>query len=129
MIQLFSLTINNSYECNFSIREIAKRIKCNRETITKYLAELVEKGHITKTDTGYKLSSEYFSIGKSKHQKLKEQQIADIYKNYESNLYFKTILDKTDWNTIKYPDLYMRSIEGGYIGKKSDNQAINEIVM
>lgn len=119
MIQLFSLTINNTYDCDFSLNKIVTLIKVSKPTAQKYLAILTEKGHIIKTDTGYRLSNIYFSIGKSKQQKLKEQQVADIYKFYGGNQYFKTILDKTDWNTIKFPELYIQSIEGGYIGKKS----------
>lgn len=128
MIQLFSLAINNSFDCNFSLNKIVTLIKVSKPTAQKYLAELVEKNHIIKTDSGYRLSSNYFSIGKSKYQKLKEQQIAEIYKTYGSSHYFKTILDKTDWNIIKFPELYIQSIEGGYIGKKSNNSIENTVI-
>ncbi len=129
MIQLFSITLNNSFECNFSLNKIVTLIKVSKPTAQKYLAELVEKGYIIKTDSGYKLSSEYFSIGKSAHQKQREKQIADIYTTYGSIDYFKKILDKTDWNTVVYIDKYIRSIEGGYIGTKSDKQVINEVIL
>jgi DNA-binding Lrp family transcriptional regulator len=126
MIQLFSLTINNTFDCNFSIREIAKRIKCSRETITKYLAELVENGYIIKTDLGYRLSNDYFFIGKTKFQKQREQQIIEIYNKYENIEYFKKILDNTNWNNVSYLDKYIRSMIGGYMNLKPDKKEINE---
>lgn len=117
MIQLFSLTLNNSFDCNFSLNKIVTLIKVSKPTASKYLKELIDLGHIIKTESGYRLSSLYFSIGTSKRERIKNKEIAYILETY-NNRYFKAIFDKTDWSIINSPLKYVRSIEGGYIGKQ-----------
>lgn len=124
MIQLFSIAINNTFDCNYSLNKIVSLIKVSKPTAQKYLAELVEKEHIIKTDTGYRLSNKYFSIGNKK-----DNEIIGIKKNIKDCTYLEERFNNTDWNNIANPVEYWRSVEGGYTSKKLDKVIENEIIV
>lgn len=60
IIQLKSITINNTDKIDWSINNIAKHINCDRGTITRYIDGLIYLGYLIKTDKGYELTTNVF---------------------------------------------------------------------
>lgn len=109
LIQLFTITINNTYQINYSINKICTLVKISKPTASKYLKELEILGLITKIEKGYILSDRYFSIGNGK-----QNQINSIEEKISGNFELLKRFNNTDWKAINKPLDFWRSIEGGY---------------
>lgn len=60
LIQLKSITLNNTDRCEWSINRITQALNCNRETVTKYIDDLIYLGYIQKIEKGYELTTNIF---------------------------------------------------------------------
>lgn len=119
MIQLFSITVNNTYEVNLPISKIVTLIKTSKPTAIKYMRELIEGGYITETPNGYKLSNKYFDIGACMFDKI----IKEIEDSIEGCEYLEMRFKLTDWENIKNPEAYWRSVVAGYTSKQKVNKS------
>jgi hypothetical protein len=113
LIQLFTLTINNTYQINFSMNKICSLIKISKPTASKYLKELENLQLVTRTEKGFILSDKYFSVGN-----IKQKQIKAIEAKISGSVELSYRFDNTDWKSIINPLEYWRSVEGGYTNFK-----------
>lgn len=104
LIQLFTLVLNGTYECNLKQTEIVERIKVSKNSYYKYMKELINEKLIIKTENGFKISSTYFNIGKTRQEK----EVAIVKQMIVGN----SKLEKIDWMKYKYPILALYHITG-----------------
>ena len=106
LIQLFTITFNNTLEVNLSINKIVKIIKISKPTAIKYIRQLVEMNLLKKTDTGFVLPVEYFKIGATK----KEKDIKLIAEFIVGNEHLTKVYNSIKWDEITEPLKYWEKI-------------------
>ena len=113
LIQLFTVTLNNTLEINLSMNKICSIIKISLPTARKYLKELEKMQLVFRTEKGLLLTDKYFLIGNEN-----KNQINAIQTEIRgcSELVYR--FNKTDWESIKLPEMYWRSVIGGYTSLK-----------
>lgn len=102
ILQLFSITINNTLQVKFSIAKISKEVNVSRPAATKYMKELIELGFVKEIEGGYELDGRYFKMGKTPQEK----EIEEIKKIADTSIYLKEAFDKIDWSKISAPKKY-----------------------
>jgi len=125
LIQLFTLCLNNTFECNLSLNKIVELIKISKPTAGKYLKVLLEKEMVFKTDSGYRLNPLYFLIGKTPKQK----QIEQIFLENKGCEQLLRRFIKTDWKKINRPAEYWLSVVCGFTGKKVEKIEAGECLV
>lgn len=121
LIQLFTVVINGTYECNLSAEDIISRIKISKNSYYKYMKELIKAELITKTDKGFRIENKYFNAGKSTREKeiilVKEMVIGTTY-------------EKIDWSKFKYPIKALYHITGKKnFSERKKEEALTEIIL
>lgn len=114
LIQLFTITLNNSLEINLSMNKICSLIKISLPTARKYLKELENLQLVSRTENGLLLTDTYFLIGNEK-----QNQIDSIEAKISGCDELTDRFNRTDWNNIKLPIEYWRSVEGGFTNKNN----------
>lgn len=126
MIQLSTITYNNTLEVNLNISQIVKLIKISNKTAGRYIKELLEAKFLIKSDSGYILSDKYFDTGKSP----KTKAIEKILKESRGCEYLEDRYNKTNWKSIINPETYWTAVVCGFVGKKQYKaEIINEITL
>lgn len=106
LIQLFTITFNNTLNINISINKIVKIIKISKPTAIKYIRQLVELELLKKTDTGFLLPSKYFKIGATK----KEKEIKILNEFVQGNDYWINVYSSIKWDEVSEPMKYWEKI-------------------
>ena len=121
LIQLFTVVINGTYECNLSAEDIISRIKISKNSYYKYMKELKKAELIIKTDKGFRIESKYFDAGKS----AREKEIILV-----KEMVIGTIHEKIDWSKFKYPLKALYHITGEKNFSESEKEeALTEIIL
>ncbi len=122
MIQLFTITTNNTLVVPLSINKLVKLIKVSKPTAIKYLKELKELELVKKIEAGYELTSRFFKIGA-------ESEVKKIAESIKGCDYLESRFNSTDWSKIVNPLDYWRKVEAGVIGMKKQPEIEYEIML
>ena len=121
LIQLFTLVINGTYECNLSSEDIISRINVSKNSYYKYMNELIKAELVTKTDKGFKIDSRFFNAGKS----AREKEIILV-----QEMVIGTTYEKIDWSKFKYPMKALYHITGKKnFSEREKEEALTEIIL
>lgn len=108
LLQLFSITLNNSTITHYTIADMTRKdknkvslINMSRNTASKYLNELIRLGLVIKLKKGYKIKCEYFY----------EPDVSSVIERMNLNSTFKDKISKTNWDEIVDKRQYLLSIE------------------
>lgn len=108
LLQLFSITLNNSTVTHYTMADMTKKdknkvsmINMSRNTASKYLNELIRLGLVSKLKKGYKIKCEYFY----------EPDVSEIVEIMKLNSVYKDKIEKTNWDEVVDKRQYLLSIE------------------
>lgn len=125
MISLFTLCLNNTKICKFSQVKIAELFGVHRNTVTKYIKELIELGYISKIKGGFELVTSFLYVKDRKMTPEIIQRINDL-KQVDK---FESIISKTKWSNVKNPTAYLNNMEAGLFKIKKETIIIKEIIL
>lgn len=102
LIGLFAICLNGTKTCKLSIIDIAKSLNVHRNTVSKYIKELIELGFINKIKGGFELVCEWLLISN------KREKLIEYYKEIGLDKVYKI-----DWSKVKNPEKYANSLLSG----------------
>ena len=102
LLQLLSITRNETYEIDWSIARICREVNVSRPAASKYMKELIEKGFVKQTDEGYEITSEYFILGKTS----REKEIDTIREFAKTSKLFTDKFNSIKWGDVRNPKEY-----------------------
>lgn len=115
LLQLLSITMNETFKVLFSITKISTLVKISKPTAFKYMKELLERGLVIEIDGGYEITSTFFTLGKTS----REKEIDAIKDSIpEEDKYLKAEFNRANWDAIDYPQRFWDAKLLGVLGKK-----------
>lgn len=102
LLQLLSITINDTFQIGWTIARISREVKVSRPAATKYMKELIDKEFVKEIEGGYEIISDYFILGKTS----REKEIETIKEFAKTSAYFTDRFNEINWEDVKYPKEY-----------------------